>query len=99
MERLDPQQLQDVSTALAIWALSIANLPDLLPRDGPVPSWTPSASATPTPGGGGPAATTIGLVVSLGVVTLGAGAFLLARRRYAEQRSYAVMPIWSSSST
>ena len=33
VDKMDPQQKQTVAAANAIWALSIANLPTLLPRD------------------------------------------------------------------
>lgn len=32
LDRMDPVQLQTVAATMAIWAVSIANLPDLLPR-------------------------------------------------------------------
>lgn len=32
-DKMDPTQLQQVAATNAIWALSVANLPGLLPRD------------------------------------------------------------------
>ena len=33
VDKIDPLQIQTIATANAIWALSVANLPTLLPRD------------------------------------------------------------------
>ena len=58
MERLDPTQLNTVAASLAIWAYSVAQLPDLLPRDAPAPptspsnnNGSPSSTAGPVAGG------------------------------------------------
>lgn len=37
MERIDPTQLNTNAASLAIWAYSIAQLPELLPRNDPAP--------------------------------------------------------------
>lgn len=61
MERLDPTQLNTVAASLAVWAYSIAQLPELLPRDAPAP---PGPSPGPGPdNGGGSAGVVAGSVV------------------------------------
>lgn len=54
VDRMDPRQLNRASAFLAIWAVAVADLPELLPRDcSPLPSPCP---APPLPPGPAPAA-------------------------------------------
>jgi carboxypeptidase Q len=46
MERIDPTQLNQNAAALAIWTYSIAQLPELLPRNAPPPSSSSSSSSS-----------------------------------------------------
>jgi carboxypeptidase Q len=48
LDRMDPFQLQTVAATLAVWTATIANLPVLLPRSGPVPPMpAPPSGITP----------------------------------------------------
>jgi hypothetical protein len=44
METVDSKQLQILTAYLAVWAVAIADLPELLPRSGNVPPYTPAPS-------------------------------------------------------
>lgn len=74
---MDALQLQDAAAALAIWALTIANLPTLLPRAGAVP---------PMPQPAAPGATetaTVGIALAVSAVGLaGAAALFVYGRRH-----------------
>jgi carboxypeptidase Q len=90
MERMDPRQLNHVAAASAIWAYSIAQLPELLPRDAPSPSPAPSSPSSTAP--------RIGIIVGgaaiAAVVAAAAGFFY--RRRVAASASSA--PAYSTLS-
>lgn len=80
MERLDPMQLNHNAAALAIWAYSVAQLPELLPRDQAAPPAPAPASST----GKGLSQNTIiyivaGVIGGLVVVTLLAAYFWRSR--------------------
>lgn len=80
IERMDPDQLQLVASSLAVWAISIANLPELLPRAGPVP---PMPTPTPTPGdkltGGAIAGIILGPLAL--IAALSVGCYVMKRRK------------------
>ena len=47
MRTVDPDQLQILSAFLAVWGATIADLPELLPRSGPVPPLPKSTTGNP----------------------------------------------------
>jgi hypothetical protein len=80
IDRVDPNQLNLLAASLAIWAVAVADLPELLPRSGTVPD-LPSGG-----GGGGDGSGTAGKVaagVGITAVALVAVAAVLYRRRLA----------------
>jgi carboxypeptidase Q len=67
IERMDPRQLNHVAAASAIWAYSIAQLPELLPRNAAASTPSPSSSGASNRGaviGGG----VMGAVLAVGAV-------------------------------
>ena len=69
--------LQTVAAAMAIWAVTVANLPELLPRSGAVPPLPTPAAPPSRPSSGLSAGATAGVVVSSVVVAFAvAGAVL-----------------------
>lgn len=94
MERLDAGQLQSVAATLAVWAVTVANLPELLPRT----AWAPQP---PTGGGGGggngPSGGTVAAIVcSLMAVAAGIGGVFWLRKRGYFNRRGAGAPQFSS---
>jgi carboxypeptidase Q len=81
VDRLDPAQLQLYSVVMAIWTMSIADLPELLPRSGPVPP-APSTPApqTSSPQSPPPLASSSGFMTSASTVatSIGIGVVLAA---------------------
>lgn len=70
VDHVAPEQLQLNAANLAVWAYTIANLPELLPRgDDPAP---PDPRKSSTSGAGGPSTTTIVTAVVLSLVGVGA---------------------------
>jgi hypothetical protein len=98
VDHVDPEQLQLNAAMLAIWALTIANLPELLPRSGPTPP-------DPRNGGSGTAAASpvaspvvIGLSVAVAVAImglLGAGVFYGRKGRGPLARCFGGRPAYS----
>lgn len=79
MERLDAGQLQSVAATLAVWAVTVANLPELLPRTAYAPQPTPGGPGGP---GGGPSGGTVAAIVcSLMAAAAGIGGVWYLRRR------------------
>jgi carboxypeptidase Q len=74
MERLDPRQLNHVAAALAVWAYSVASLPELLPRNEAAPP------AGPSSGGSSSGPPVLAISVGLGVAALAVVAGLGAWR-------------------
>jgi carboxypeptidase Q len=68
MERMDPRQLNHVSAALAVWAYSIAQLPELLPRDAPAPPEAPSNANSAPADAGAVAGGVVGGLVGLALL-------------------------------
>ena len=80
IDRMDPGQLSRTAAAFAIWAVTIANLPELLQRDGPMPDPPPS------PGPSVSVAAAAGGAAAAAIVIAGAVAGFIARRRALSQR-------------
>lgn len=78
IDRMDPHQLNFVTASLAVWAVSIANLPELLPRSGDVPPMPAPPGDNNAPGKAAAVAGSISAVVLAGGV-----AFFMYRRRVA----------------
>ena len=78
IDRMDPQQLQLTAASMAVWAVSIANLPELLQRTGdtPAPPPGPPAGVSVAAIAGGTAA---GCIVAAGAIA----GFIIRRRRLA----------------
>ena len=92
---LDPAQLESVAAMLAIWAVTVGNLAELLPRDGPVPPLPPAAGGGGGGGGGGTSAT-VAAVASVSAVAIAAalGALVWQGRK----RGWRLLPAWHVSS-
>ena len=74
-KRRDPRQLNHVAAASAIWAYSIAQLPELLPRD--------AAAPPPAPGAASSSGISTGAIagVSAGIGAAALAGFLIYRGR------------------
>lgn len=75
IDKMDPNQLQAVAAALAVWAVTIGNLPSLLPRSGDIPPLPPQNHPLP-----------IGVVVGIvcggmAVILVAIGLLFYARRQ------------------
>lgn len=83
LEVVDRSQLNAVALAMATWAWSVAELPELLPRSGPVPP-------APSPPGGGPGGSNAGPVAGgiIGGVVLAAAVFFASKRYMASRAAY-----------
>jgi carboxypeptidase Q len=84
VDRMDPTQLQTMAAVLAVWAVAVADLPELLPRAGDVPP-LPSAPLPPKndPGSSGPSSGIIAaviVVILLAVSAIIGGGIFFARR-------------------
>lgn len=74
IERMDPRQLNHVAAASAIWAYSIASLPELLPRDAAAPPASHAAAA-------GSSSFTIGAIAGGSIAAAGVAGFIFYRNR------------------
>lgn len=92
LDRMDPTQLQQVAATLAVWAVAVGDLPELLPRSGatpPLPPWAqfgaPPATPPPPPNRTGIA---VGAAVGIVAVALVAGAVaFVVKTRVLRRRS------------
>lgn len=87
IDRMDPVQLQTVAATLAVWAVAVGDLPELLPRDGGAPPNGPpgdgrrTAAGTPDEAKGTDQIVAVVVpIVAVVAVVMGAAVFFTFRR-------------------